>query len=135
MFMTKSKTSLTGIWHGLYSYPSFLQPVYFVATLIQHGQGFSGSIHEAVEGAAGAPLTVFASVDGSLSAPTLNFKKAYDGTGGWEHIVNYEGDLNADFNEIEGVWSIPASWSGRFLMIRGEGVTEQLARQIYENVN
>ncbi len=56
------KGSLTGVWHGLYSYPAELEPVYFVATLIDAGTSFHGMTHEATIGREGAPLTAFASI-------------------------------------------------------------------------
>ena len=37
--------NLTGVWHGLYSYPDGVS-VSFVATLIESGSSLSGSTHE-----------------------------------------------------------------------------------------
>jgi hypothetical protein len=127
-----TKNSLTGVWHGLYSYPRFIEPVYFVATIIQSGAMVSGTISEAAVGEMGAPLTIFASVSGTKSESSVVFTKHYDGTGGWEHAVLYDGMLNGDATEIEGTWDIPSEWSGRFLMIRSPGATEKTARKIYE---
>jgi hypothetical protein len=125
-------TSLTGIWHGLYSYPRYLQPVYFVATLVSFGKGFSGTTHEALVGVHGAPLTAFATVDGALEGYAISFLKFYDGSGGMRHSVNYDGTLRADGNEIDGTWNIAGSWSGRFLMIRNRGASEAAVRKVYE---
>jgi hypothetical protein len=129
-----SNDSLTGIWNGLYSYPKFLEPVYFVATLISHGQGFSGSTHEAQYGAAQAPLVLFASVSGQLLNLQVSFLKTYDGSNGWSHSVSYEGQLNPERTEIEGSWTLPSNWTGRFLMIRGNGVEESVVRKAYAKV-
>lgn len=132
--MAKLGQSLTGIWNGLYSYPKHLEPVFFVATLIAHGGRFSGTTHEAPIGRNGAPLTLFAIIDGELAGHQVNFKKTYDGSGGWSHSVMYSGDLSADRNEIEGEWTFPSQWSGRFLMIRGTGADESIIRTAYEKV-
>jgi hypothetical protein len=130
--MAEQTRNLTGVWHGLYSYPSHPQPVYFVATVISHGGGFSGSTHEAIVGQQAAPLTAFAAIDGILDGHDVAFKKTYDGSNGWNHSVLYEGTLSSDANEIDGQWSLPGNWSGRFLMIRGTGTTEESARHVYE---
>ena len=37
--------NLTGVWHGLYTYPDGVS-VSFVATLIESGSSLSGSTHE-----------------------------------------------------------------------------------------
>jgi hypothetical protein len=126
--------SLTGIWHGLYSYPSDLEPVYFVATLISFGTGFSGTTHEAIEGRSGARLQVFATVDGSFANPDVQFLKRYDAASHWTHAVNYAGVLSADGTEIEGRWRISGDWSGSFLMIRGARVSETVIRRAFAPV-
>lgn len=132
--MSAPKDSLTGIWHGLYSYAAFREPVYFVATLIDGGSFFSGSTHEQEVGETGAPLTLFAGIDGRKSGQSISFTKAYDGSGGWDHTVAYEGRLNADGTEIEGLWHIGAQANGRFLMIRSRGATEAIARKRFVKV-
>lgn len=126
--------SLTGVWHGLYSYPVHLEPVYFVATLIDGGSSLNGMTHEAAIGKSGAPLTVFASISGAREGQSVDFLKSYGGEGGWTHSVSYVGQLSADGLEIEGRWTIPGDWSGRFLMIRNAGATERSVREVYEKV-
>jgi hypothetical protein len=127
-----AKETLTGVWHGLYSYPRYSEPVYFMATIIQAGKHISGSTHEAVTGSRGAPLTAYAQLEGALDEAAVSFNKAYDGSGGWKHKVLYSGSLSEDRLEIEGEWHIPGDWSGRFLMIRKGGATEQMVRKVYE---
>lgn len=126
--------SLTGVWHGLYSYPVFAEPVYFVASLIQSGTSISGTIHEAERGENGAPLTLYAGVSGTVDRPSVDFAKTYDGTGGWSHTVMYSGLLDGDMSEIEGTWTIRGVWSGRFLMIRSRLASEAKAREVFEKV-
>lgn len=123
--------NLTGVWHGLYSYPRYLKPVYFVASVISSGSAISGTTHEAATGAEGAPLQIFASLSGSRDGHAVTFLKAYDGTAGWDHSVCYDGTLNADLTEVEGTWNIHGNWSGRFLMIRRRGISEQAIRSVF----
>jgi hypothetical protein len=130
--VTESDTSLTGIWHGLYTYPGQRQPVYFVATVIDSGGNLGGMTHESEVGEFGAPLTLYASIEGSRQDTTVLFTKLYDGSGGWDHSVTYEGSLNGERTEIEGRWTIGVEASGRFLMIRSRGVTESVVRKAFE---
>jgi hypothetical protein len=124
--------SLTGVWHGLYSYRAFREPVYFVATVIHSGSFLCGTTHESEVGETGAPLTLFAEIEGSLEGWSVAFRKTYDGSEGWTHAVNYEGTLSDDGLEIDGRWTIPGKDHGRFLMIRRRGTTEAVVRQVYE---
>lgn len=77
--MTAANDSLTGVWHGLYSYPGQRHPVYFVATLIDSGGNLSGSTHESEIGEFGAPLTLYAGISGSRQGVSVLFTKLYDG--------------------------------------------------------
>jgi hypothetical protein len=134
--MTGKTQSLTGVWHGLYSYDIAMAPVYFVATLMSGPTWISGTSHEAVNEIVGQALTLFATLDGSVDGPKVSFIKTYDGSGGWSHSVPYEGTLSPDGTEIEGRWEIIEAGylqvSGRFLMIRSNGASEALVRRIYE---
>jgi hypothetical protein len=125
---------LTGVWHGLYSYPAFRDPVYFVATLIQSGTHLSGATHEQERGETGAALALFAMVEGGREGSQIGFVKQYDGAGGWEHAVLYQGMLDAGGDEIEGQWLIPGEMAGKFLMMRSPGATESVARKAFSKV-
>jgi hypothetical protein len=134
--MSEKTQSLTGVWHGLYSYDVAMAPVYFVATLMS-GQGWiSGTSHEAANEIVGQALTLFAALEGSLEGTKVAFVKTYDGTGGWSHSVPYSGTLSPDATEIEGTWQIIETgympFTGRFLMIRSNGASEAVVRQAYE---
>lgn len=129
--MTKPQTtsrqdSLTGVWNGLYTYPASLEPGAFTATLLQFGSTLSGTVHEPdLFGDTDAGL-LYAEISGSKKDTAVEFAKTYDGTGGWEHTVFYAGVLSDDGLEIEGTWTIPEVWQGRFLMIRsGPEVTAE----------
>lgn len=132
--MRKGAENLTGVWHGLYSYEAFREPVYFVATLIDGGSFVCGTTHESEVGRRGAPLTLFAQVEGNRGGGDVVFTKTYDGSGGWDHSVAYVGRLGPDGAEIEGRWSIGRQAAGRFLMIRDSGVTESAVREAFEKV-
>ncbi len=108
---------LTGVWNGLYSYPDG-RSVTFVATLIESGSTLAGSTHEPCVGADCPARTLFASVLGSRDGSAVNFRKTYENAGPRFGAVNYDGRLNGEATEIEGRWSIPGMWSGKFMMIR-----------------
>ena len=127
------KLNLTGVWQGLYSYPQALAPVAFTATLLDSGW-LSGSIHEIAIGDDDLPVQVFATLLGRREGWAVQFDKTYDGQKGWSHAVGYTGALNEDATEIQGRWSIPGVWSGKFLMIRPEGARAALLREVFETV-
>ena len=132
--MSQKPDNLTGVWHGLYSYFLYEQPVYFVATLIDGGSFFSGTTHESETAETGSPLTLFATVEGTCADDDVIFTKTYDGSNGWTHSVAYVGRLSPDGCEIEGRWTIGRKSEGRFLMIRNSGVTESVMREAFEKV-
>lgn len=126
------RTNLTGIWQGLYSYPRLLEPVSFVATLIETERWVTGSTHEPHRNSG---ATLCATLLGRRSGSAVQFVKTYDeGQGGYGADVHYEGSVSADASEIEGRWVIRADWSGRFLMIRGTGDAQALARKKFARV-
>lgn len=125
--------NLTGVWHGLYSYPNGRAPVAFVATLIEAGSTVSGTTHETCNAAGRRPKeTLFATVLGRRHNHAIAFVKTYDGAHPNYGRVAYEGRLSADGTEIEGRWSVPGSWSGKFLMIRSAGREEAVTRRAYQ---
>ncbi len=122
--MSGEQASVTGVWNGLFTYPDGVDPGHFVATLLEFGGSLSGTTHE--PNLWNADITLFATLNGSRVEDSVRFVKTYDGSGGWSHAVDYEGRLSGDRSEIEGVWTIPGQWSGRFLMIRaGRAVTAE----------
>ncbi len=129
---TKDDPSLTGVWHGLYTYTSHahLPESHFICVLIDNGNRLSGTIHEVMNHAQGTPTEVFALIDGAHRGGYVTFLKTYDGTGGRTHSVSYAGDLSGDQDEIEGEWRVDGRYgvsTGRFLMIRKRG-QDQAAR-------
>ncbi len=126
---TNENSSLTGVWHGLYTYPdrAGLPETPFTAVVLDSGGYLSGTIHEILQGWRGARETN-AVLTGSAADNAVSFTKAYDGTNGVKHAVHYDGHLNGERDEIEGQWNIKDDWSGRFLMIRkrGQGVAAKV---------
>jgi hypothetical protein len=125
--MSASADSLTGVWHGIYSYPRDAASVSFVATLIETASAVTGTTHEL--GAAGAGRTLYATVVGSRNASAVSFIKTYDGDNPLYGTVAYEGRVSGDRTEIEGRWNIPGVWSGKFLMIRERGREVAVSRK------
>jgi len=122
--------NLTGIWQGLYSYPALLEPVGFTSTILESGSWITGTIHETAQDETGVWVDVLASIEGRREVDLIQFVKAYDGKNGWSHQVNYAGQLSRDGTEIEGRWYLP-EWTGKFLMIRPEGVRAQQMAQVF----
>ena len=129
-----AEQNLTGIWRGLFSYPVSQRAGNFTATLIETGTYISGSTSEIWASGARAGETVLAMLSGHRNGQAIVFTKTYEGPGKPNHAVQYEGTLSDDCLEIEGRWYIPASWGGRFLMIRSSGRPIEAARPAFERV-
>jgi hypothetical protein len=127
-----SAASLTGIWHGIYSYPIPRAPVSFVATLIETASAVSGTTHEPCTIGGGPNEILYATLLGSRQHSAVAFVKTYDGANPSYGTVAYEGMLSPDGTEIEGRWTVTGNWSGKFLMIRPAGKTEAVARIVFE---
>jgi hypothetical protein len=132
--------NLTGIWNGIYNYPAKYEipESHFLATLIEFGGSFSGSIHEIMQRRGHRGVKANASVEGKRTEDLVTFVKLYDG-GGLSHSVHYEGHLSLDGCEIEGHWHIPHEdparvFAGRFLMIRRRAAkTQQTLQERFEH--
>lgn len=110
---------LTGVWDGRYDYPRRLSAVPFTAVLLETGAALTGTIHEQPPDGPSAGQTLNATIQGEHLGSRVQFTKAYDlAPRRHRRPIFYEGVLSADGNEIEGTWSIPGNWSGKFLMIR-----------------
>ncbi len=124
--------NLTGIWHGIYSYPVARAPVSFVATLIETASAISGTTHEPRAVGGSPDETLYATLLGRRRNSAVAFVKTYEGANPHYATVLYEGTLSSDGTEIEGRWTVPGNWSGKFLMIRSAGKTETIARKALE---
>lgn len=131
---TAAQNELTGVWDGLYSYTrSGELESTFTAVLFQTGGRLSGAIHETMRRRRG-DIAANAEVEGVVAGSHVAFAKHYDGTGGVQHTVAYEGRLSGD--EIEGTWTIPAAPgnAGRFLMIRGRKAETGAEKSVLEKI-
>ncbi|MFA5141078.1 MAG: hypothetical protein WC728_17765 [Elusimicrobiota bacterium] len=123
--------TVAGTWDGIYLYPEVdasgtpvgKPPVRFHAEFTQYGLDIGGRITEpATFGAAGTP-TLYANVmDGKMGEDgSIRFIKRYDGTGGVEHDVLYQGFISPDGQQINGAWSI-GEWKGTFRLVAASPV-------------
>lgn len=120
--------NLTGVWHGIYSYPSG-PSVHFLASLIDAGGSFGGTAHEQVPEHRTA--LIFSTLSGHRNGYSVAFRKEYaSGSGPGYGRVDYRGTLSADGIEIEGEWTIGDALSGRFLMIRPGRAPVSAARKV-----
>src|SRR5262249_16640843 len=72
---------------------------------------------------------------GTRQHSTVTFVKTYDGANPQYGTVAYQGTLSPDGTEIEGRWTVPGNWSGKFLMIRSAGQAEAVARKVFERAS
>lgn len=116
---------LSGPWHGLYSYPQVLAPVFFTAELHHADPFLSGRTEESMEGGA----CVAARLSGRLAGQGVTFLKMYEAQTDSRDCVSYDGLLDPDGTEIHGRWIIPGNWSGTFLMMRASQAQLMLAQR------
>jgi hypothetical protein len=103
----------------------------FTAVILEIGSLITGTIHEQPVDGKLAGQVLNATLDGEHLADTVRFQKTYDpGQGMHAKAIRYEGLLTPDATEIEGRWTLPGNWSGKFLMIRsGAGLASAEAKQ------
>ena len=83
------------------------------------------------------PVKRPATLSGRHAASTATFVKTYDGTGGWEHSVSYEGTINEDGSEITGQWHVQDEWgvwTGPILMMRANNKEDAVVRKALQPV-
>lgn len=136
--MTKS-TDMNGIWSGMYNYDQLDMTVKFTAWLDDENCTLSGSTMEPNTFLENGPDDLMAKVKGARSGADIVFTKVYDRSLGLtQPPVRYEGEANADFTEVRGIWRFdnPKDMSGAFRLIRmAEGVASRLARIRAETVD
>jgi len=128
-----AEISLTGLWHGQFNYPLAMAPEFFTANVLETSELIGGSIQETAQNGRHKGRICHASVSGQRTGNQVTFTKRYE-TPPRVHSVYYEGMLNADATEIEGTWTVPNSWSGKFLMIPSTGLTQKAAKRAAEKV-
>jgi hypothetical protein len=110
-------TSITGRWHGRYTYLDGGEGEAFEADLIESQDAIVGTTTEAST-FHGLKATRKAVVSGSRNGSIVSFVKHYAQNHGHNMPIKYDGEVNDDATEIEGIWRIDRSAFGRFLMIR-----------------
>lgn len=126
-------SSLTGAWSGAFRYPGDALPeTVFEAWIEETGGVFTGGTREPNLLGLGVESVVTADIDGVREGRRVRFTKFTDGSGDMRHAILYEGDVDADFSRIDGTWTIPGDWSGRFFMTRsddGEAIAAELSTE------
>jgi hypothetical protein len=125
--------SLSGLWNGQFTYPRAWGPEFFTATLVETQDFLGGSIQEVARSGRSKGKTLYATVSGTRHGAKVDFRKTYE-SATRTHSVVYTGVVNADGTEIEGSWSIPGNWSGRFLMLRETGESVAATRRVAEKL-
>jgi hypothetical protein len=129
--MSKRCSSLTGAWSGAYRYPRDAGPeTVFNVQIEEVGGAFSGSMQEPNLIRSGDSSIASADIEGTRTGSSVAFTKFYDGSGGMNHAVRYEGSVDANLTRIDGTWTIPRTWSGTFFMVRDDdGAEEAVSRE------
>jgi hypothetical protein len=125
---------LSGAWTGYYMAPVALPPTAFEAELRDHGGLLSGIVTELGDTDDCRGVTLNAVIEGRRDGGAVSFTKRYDYLPRAHYAIHYEGRIAEGGDEIEGEWTIPGSWSGTFLMIRGARKSEAVERRIDEQV-
>ena len=114
---------LSGDWLGNYTYPARLEPVPFLATLVESDGQITGETREPGQ-TPQMGATAHALLHGSRKGSQVRFTKMYDTIE--DAPILYEGTLDETGTEIHGRWTIVGEWSGSFLMRRASAVEEEL---------
>lgn len=130
-----SHTDLTGVWDGQFEYPRGYEATSFTCVLIDIGGALSGTVTELSNNGPTKGQTLTATVQGVRHDSEVRFLKTYPPrTTNHDQPAVYVGTLSLDGFEIEGEWTVPGSWSGRFLMIRSEGAASATEATTFEEV-
>ena len=125
---------LSGVWHGFYNMPRGGRQTQFEAALRDADGLLSGLTNEIGDSRDCAGQILHAVIEGRRDGTSVHFEKRYDYLPRAHYMILYDGALQADGDEIEGIWTIPGVWSGTFLMIRGGKAGVAIERQVGEKV-
>jgi hypothetical protein len=114
---------LSGDWIGSYSYPGELEPVPFLATLVESNGNLTGETKEPGQTPEMGAIA-HALLQGSRSGAKVRFTKMYDTIE--DRPILYEGTVDENATEIHGSWTIVDEWSGSFLMRRAIAAEEEV---------
>ncbi len=114
---------LSGDWIGNYSYPGELEPVPFLATLIEGNGHLTGETKEPGQTPEMGTIA-HALLQGTRQGVQVRFMKMYDTIE--DEPILYEGTVDDAGNEIQGCWTIVGEWSGSFVMSRAASVEDKI---------
>ena len=124
------KDDLSGDWIGSYTYPGELEPVPFLAILIESNGHLSGETTEPGQTIEDLGETSHALLQGSRNGADVKFTKVYDTID--DDPILYQGTVDEAGTEIQGRWTIVGEWSGSFLMRRASAVEEEVEFEVEE---
>ena len=131
--MSKRRSSLTGSWSGAYRYRGDFGPETVFNVQIEDVAGaFTGALQEPNVLARGPDQVVTADIEGTRTGSAVVFIKFYDGSGGMDHAIRYEGAVDDALTRIEGKWAIPRDATGTFWMVRDDQGEEAEAEAVTE---
>jgi len=114
---------LSGDWIGNYTYPGELEPVPFLAILIESNGHLTGETKEPGQTPEMGAIA-HALIQGVRHGAEVAFTKMYDTIE--DEPILYKGSVDETGNEIHGRWTIVGEWSGSFLMRRATAVEEEI---------
>ncbi len=110
--------NLTGNWNGSFSYRDEPEPVPFTARLRHVSDRLTGTIEERATVGPERGRLVTATIIGRIDGRDVRFFKAYDRHDDVYDAVQYAGTADRDGALITGRWTVVASWTGPFTMVR-----------------
>ena len=124
--------NLSGTWHGSFSYRREPSPVPFMARLQHVSDRLTGTVEERATVGPDAGRLVTATIIGRTEGLGVRFFKAYDRHDEVYDAVQYAGTVDRDGALITGRWTVVASWTGPFTMVRLPGAhrSEQLRQMV-----
>ena len=123
---------LSGVWSGIYNYPSRFPPNTFEATIVDSGGLITGEITQPGEFFEPPGTIQTAVIEGRREGGSLSFVKMYDDLS--RPTPHYHGLIQPGGDEIDGEWTIPGDWSGTFMMIRGPSNKASVERKVTEKI-
>ena len=125
---------LSGEWTGVYNYPFALPPVAFEAALHDSNGRISGTTSEISGTPFSAERRLNAVIDGSRNGQSVQFIKMYDQADGEYDVVQYQGTVDPDGDEIGGQWVV-SGMTGTFLMVRRSKAEEEAKLETEEKID
>ena len=123
---------LTGDWTGIYSYPAYLPPNTFEASIRDSGGIITGVIHQPGEIIEPPGTHQHAVIEGTRDGSVVRWVKMYDDLS--RATPHYRGTILPGGDEIEGEWHIPGDWSGTFMMMRRRKEAAEEVRKVDEEI-